>query len=113
MNTEKTIIAIFITIFVLALGGSLLYRSTAETVEITVIEKERVISNDASKYLIFTEDEVFENTDTFVFLKFNSSDLHRDLRVDETYTVTVVGWRIPVLSLYRNIIRIENNDTRN
>ena len=108
-NPAKTLLYFFIFVTVLAVGSGVVYRNTAETVEITVIEKERVISNDESKYLIFTEDEVFENTDTFVFLKFNSSDLYRDLRVGETYTVTVAGWRLPVLSMYRNIVRIDLN----
>ncbi|HHX70455.1 MAG TPA: DUF1523 family protein [Gallicola sp.] len=54
-----------------------------------------------------TEDEVFENEDEFIRLKFNSSDVQNKLKVDSTYTVRVIGWRIPFLSTYRNIIEIK------
>lgn len=109
----KIIIVFFAMILILTTIGTITYRNTIETVEIVVIEKERVISNDTSKYLIFTEDEVFENTDTILFLKFNSSDIYRKLEVGKSYSVTVVGYRIPVISLYRNIISIESNDIWN
>jgi hypothetical protein len=40
-------------------------------------------------------------------IKFNSSDLYKDLQIDSTYSVRVVGKRIPFLSMYRNIIEIK------
>lgn len=58
----------------------------------------------SSKYLVFTESEVFENTDAFWALKFNSSDIQGQIGVGETCTLRVYGWRIPFLSMYRNIL---------
>jgi len=82
------------------------YRGSAENVTIVVQEKERVADSDSSKYLIWAEDgDVFENTDSLWFGKFNSSDLYGDLMVGNEYCVTVAGWRIPFFSMYRNIIR--------
>jgi hypothetical protein len=100
---------ILIILFVIGFGtyGAIYYNS-AETITITVVDKERVLTGDASKYLVFTEDEVFENTDELLFLKFNSSDIYRDLDPGQTYNVVVVGWRVPFLSMYRNIIAISS-----
>ena len=50
-----------------------------ENISITVEDKERISnrSSDSSKYLIFTKNEVFENTDELFYLKFNSSDIYQ------------------------------------
>lgn len=74
---------------------------------ITIQEKERITDGGNSKYLVFTENEVFENTDSWLKLKFNSSDVYRDLKESETVTAEVCGWRVPFLSWYRNIIKIK------
>lgn len=60
-----------------------------------------------SKYLVFTENEVFENTDSWTFLKFNSSDIQNKFELKNTYRVKVAGWRIPFLSMYRNVIEVQ------
>lgn len=76
---------------------------------ITVTDKERVNSSGSSEYLIMGEDEngdtlVLENTDTWMRFKFNSSDIYAELKEGETYEVKVIGFRIPFLSLYENIL---------
>ena len=63
----------------------------------------------SDKYLIYTELEdgeilVLENTDELFYGKFNSSDMYADLKVGETYTFKVIGFRIPLFSSYQNII---------
>lgn len=86
------------------------YRSSAETISISVTGKERISQGSGDslthKYLVYTENETFENTDSILFLKFNSSDFQR--RLDGQKTVTVAGWRVPFLSMYRNIVKIHN-----
>ena len=83
-------------------------KSNQEDVNITV--KEKIVKNTSksSKYLIFTNGEVFENTDDIVFLKYNSSDIQSQLEVGKSYNVRVAGFRVPFLSWYRNIIKINN-----
>lgn len=105
---------IFYVIFVLIMFGGIFgfyYYQTAETVTITVTGKERIVESNGesttSKYIVQTETESFENTDDIIYLKFNSTDFDRWLVEDSTYTVTVVGWRLPYLSMYRNIVEIE------
>ena len=75
-------VAAIIAAFVLLAGGYALFvKSTEETVTITVTDKERITEKDSdggtsSKYLIFTDSETFENTDSTLFWKFNSSDVY-------------------------------------
>lgn len=73
--------------------------------------KERVMSQRGeaidSKYLIFTDQEVFENTDSLLRWKFNSSDLYGKIKVGQTCSFVVNGWRIPILSMYRNTLSAE------
>ncbi len=85
------------------------YRGSEATLTITIADKERitvrcgeVISN---KYIVFSEKgEVFENTDSILYLKFSSSDVQGHLKIGKEYEVKVAGWRIPFFSTYRNII---------
>jgi len=85
------------------------YKSV-DVIQITVTDKERIVTgsgeNTSSKYLVYTENEVFQNTDNILFLKFGSADVQNRLRVDSTYTVKVNGYRIPLTSSFRNILEI-------
>lgn len=102
---------LFALILVIGIGFSIAYYNAEETVVITVTGKERIVeasgSGDtqsvSSKYLVFTASETFENTDMLWIGKFNSSDIQGRLVVDSTYTAVVYGWRVPFLSMYRNI----------
>lgn len=109
MKNVSGIAAIVAVVSMLLLGIGFPYW-TADTVTITVTDKERVVKRNgnsvSSKYLVFTETETFENTDCLARFKFNSSDVQGRLKTGETYTVDVYGWRIPFLSAYRNIVRV-------
>jgi len=98
------------------LGGytTAYYLSATETT-INVNRLERIVESSGSgesqsttsKYLVFTDSDVFENTDSWLYLKFSSSDLYAKLEEGKTYRVKVAGWRIPFLSWYKNIIEIK------
>jgi hypothetical protein len=111
MLSSKSIIAIFAFMFIGIITYTVAYYSSIETIEITVTDKEITTSSTgesvSSKYLIFTEGEVFENEDALFLGKWNSSDVQGQLRIGETYTVKVIGWRLPFFSMYRNIIEIK------
>lgn len=104
--------AFFVVVILLFVFSAFVPYTTQDTVIITVTDKERIVENSGdsvnSKYLVFTETEVFENTDSLMVLKFNSSDIQAKLMRGETYTVRVYGWRVPVFSWYRNIIEIKD-----
>lgn len=103
----RLVIAVFVfgSLYLVALNESKC------NVLVTVIEKESTISgygkNTSNRYLIFTKTETFENTDEWITGKFNSSDLYSKLKPGKTYYLRVIGWRIPFLSMYRNIIEIK------
>ena len=97
-------ILILIALFVSLTSCELKY---IEDVRFKVTDKEIVVSRGVSKYLIFTEYEVFQNTDFIYTGKFNSSDYYRQLEIGKIYDATVIGFRIPYLSTYRNIIKIK------
>lgn len=89
-------------------GNYLVYTNTQEVVEVVVTGKERVTYGSgreiSSKYLVFTETETFENTDSLFAGKFNSSDLYGYLRAGQACRFRVLGFRVPFLSMYRNVI---------
>jgi hypothetical protein len=104
MKQKLVILAIIITIVFFTFGK---YIFTNESLTIKVTDKNVIVKDGKSKYLVNTTTEVFENTDYWQCLKFNSSDVQNNLIKDSTYKVKVIGWRIPFLSKYRNIIKIE------
>lgn len=78
------------------------FKDTVTSVVVT--EKERVSSGDSSRFMVWTKDEVFENTDSFWGWKFNSADIHGKMPVGEACDFEVTGWRVPFLSWNRNIL---------
>lgn len=80
---------------------------TVDTMTCTVDSKERVNNGEYSRYMVFCDEEVLENTDTFWHWKFNSADVYRDIKEGEQYELKVYGWRVPFLSMNRNIIDIQ------
>lgn len=110
-NNSLGFLSIPITVSIIALPfiqPFFLY-ATEDNVTFTVAKAERVIYGRSSKYLIFTKDETFENTDSIAYFKFNSSDLYGQINKGKTYKAKVAGVRIPFLSWYRNIIRIQES----
>lgn len=106
---------------VLVLGGLALVGAVAphfdrETYVARITKRERIVEgtgeNVSSKYLVFTElvggkVRVFENTDSPLELKWNSSDIYGTLVEGKTYSLRTYGWRIPFLSAYENILSAE------
>lgn len=96
-------IVVFIAVALVFLLGFVGYFHV-DTVQVKVTGKERIYNSEDSYYLVFTEEETFRNADSFVFFKFNSSDLQGRLRENQVYELDVYGFRIPLLSSYRNIV---------
>ena len=102
---EKFIIPTSAIIITGALGV-LGYWSLAKSKEegVCVKSKEISISDKNSKYLVFTNKEVFEITDTLIYGRFDSSDAYNKIDEGKCYDVELQGFRLPFLSMYRNII---------
>ena len=77
-------------------------------VTITVQDKERVCEsgNSSCKYLVFTDKGTFQNSDSLLSGKFDSSDVYGRLDEGKTYVVKVAGFRQGILSMYPNIIEV-------
>jgi len=106
--TKKGIIGLGVALAVLYGGRYVYVAATTKTVTDTFVrDSERVCSaNDAQqcKYIAYGTNTIYENTDEWVFLKFNSSDVNKVLVRGATCELKVYGWRIPFLSWYPNII---------
>ena len=105
------------TLIIIAVVGIIIFSLVAtfndKTYTITVTDKDRITTGGGdsikSKYLVFGDDEagnplVFENTDNLLRWKFKSSNIQGGLKVGHTYDVRVIGFRIPIFSIYENII---------
>jgi len=80
-------------------GGLSLFKKWL-TVNIT--HKERVDGT----YMIYTNRGPFELTDTFLFWRWNTSNVYGKIQPG-TYKISVWGWRSGYWSLYKNIIDID------
>lgn len=116
LNRDTTYLRWGLTAFVLfaVLGGAVAvaYHGSQETVTITVLDKERVCSTSSEgsscEYRVYAEGETFKNGDSLLFTKFDSADIQGRLQEGDSYDVTVVGWRIPFFSMFRNIIEVSD-----
>ncbi len=80
-----------------------------------VLVKDKQITTESAKkgdkvqstYLIFTDHGVFRNDDAGWFVKYNSSDVYGNLDIGKRYRFKVYGWRIPIFSMYPNLVRAE------
>lgn len=95
-----------IAIIALIIGSIAFERGTKDTVRVTVTDKIVKRYDDKDKYLIFTDSETFELTDTIAYGNFRSSDVYGKIKVGETYDFTVCGVRIGFTSSYRNIVEV-------
>ena len=104
---------LFLCVLLAVISYPIAYRMSEKTIEVMVTEKERITTGRGktidSKFLVYTEGGVFENTDSWLYFKFNSSNVQNELKVGESYMVRVAGWRIPLFSWYKNIIGITFN----
>ena len=105
-NYKSEITGVIITLIILLIFFSfkIIQSTNKQTITVTINEKVVKNSKNESRYLLFTDKEVLENRDMWLRGKFNSSDLQSELKVGHTYEMEVVGYRVRMLSWYRNIL---------
>lgn len=107
IDTKEVIIVLSFVVVILSVLFLITFpfieKTNEETIEIMVTEKS-IKPDQSNGYLIFTENEVFEIEDDVAYWRWDSSDTYNKIKVGETYNCKVCGWRIPMLSTYRNII---------
>ena len=104
---NRFIIGLIVLVVLSIIGYNIAWFSSSEEIEIKVNKTERINDKEDSKYLVYTDEETFENTDVTFLGKWDSSDIQGKLHSDSTYTVVVYGWRVPFFSMYRNITEIK------
>lgn len=79
-----------------------------KTYTATVTDKNIKNYSSSSKFLVFTktngETRVFSMEDTIMYGRWNTADDYAEIEVGETYTFKVIGWRIPFISEFENIV---------
>jgi len=97
----------FVIVMIVLIFGYIFFEPfITETEEvITVINTERW-GTEKEKNFIFTDDEVFINTNDYYHNKDNADELFVRLKPGYTYKVKIVGVYIPFLPHFRNIIDI-------
>ncbi len=78
----------------------------SETEESIVVINKEVWKGEKGKYFIFAENEVFLNEDNYYHNKSNAADLYSLFEAGQTYRVKIVGYYLPLIPRFRNIINI-------
>lgn len=109
-DAEMILLSLVVLFVVLIIGFFIfwgIYKSTHHArAQFTINKSERVCDGGkgSCKYLVYTDSGVFEDTDSIINHKYNSSDLYNQLKNNHTYDCDVTGFRIPFWSEYQNII---------
>ncbi len=78
----------------------------SETEETIVVINKEVWKGEKERYFIFAEDEVFLNENNYYHNKSNADDLYALFEAGKTYRVKIVGYYLPLIPRFRNIINI-------
>ena len=103
---KKILVIIFISIIALSCTGCMEYINE-QTVTCKVKDKWVKRYDEKDVYLISCDDEVYKIEDLLFFGKFDSSDMYASIDKGKTYKITTTGYRMPYLSEYKNINKIE------
>jgi hypothetical protein len=103
MNTFLVIL--FVVVAVFGLVYSVGYAFSGGSTHIVVKEKWVKYHDSDAKYLVSSVDgEVYEITDSWVRMRWDSSDLYAYLQSNMSCNIVYQGWRAPFFSDYKNII---------
>lgn len=112
----KIILFIVFTSLLLSVGTIIKFavkEITAKESIIFVTDKERITKNGASPgeiisyYLIYTDKETYELTDSIVIFRWNSSDVYGSIKENTCYSASSYGMRVPLFTWYRNLYNIK------
>lgn len=108
--TEVLIGAVVILMVVGGIGSAILrngYNRHEQTLHVQ--KAERVVSQGgkSAKYLVFADEGTYENVDSLLNGKWNSSDIYGQIKPGHTYKCLVYGWRNQFFSDYPNILKCE------
>lgn len=98
---------LFLVILMVLVCSIPFYYSSKEITQIQVSEKTVKYHEGDAKYLVFSESgDVYQVTDTFMLMHFTASNVYGELKEGKNYTIITYGWRVPILSMYKNIVEV-------
>jgi len=102
----STIVGILI-VFLVIIFGYLFFEPyiTEQTITIKVLNKSQ-FGNEPEKYFVFTENEVFYNSNDYYQNKENAREINDIIYPGSKYKVKVVGVYLPWIPRFRNITEI-------
>lgn len=108
-QNESGVVVVILLVVLVLLGGfifEIARNLNRHPVEFTVNKTERVVNPDGqgAKYIVYTSNGVYENTDSFLNMKFNSADLYNELQPNKKYECTAIGFRNGFFSWFENLI---------
>ncbi|ESQ89886.1 hypothetical protein ABAC460_11330 [Asticcacaulis sp. AC460] len=108
---KRLIVTILVVVVAVFVGWATCPYWTAGSTEVTVTHVENKLMDRHGKrqdvYLVFTSDGTYRNTDSLHYFKFNSSDIQGKLAQQGRFKISYYGFRVPVLSMYKNITKAE------
>lgn len=112
-NFFKFIIVKLIISVIVMLGVIMFFPHLIRSTYIVTIANKRTIRRDnTNTYLIYAQMEdgslkVFENANSLLEFKINSEDLYWGLRINRKYEIKAYGLNIPLISSYKNLIKVK------
>lgn len=104
------IVLILAAVLVFGIIWTIAARSSVREVTCTVQSVDRTSDgNGGSDARIYTKEcGVLENTDAWPFFKFDSADVQSQLKPGQVQTFEVAYWRIPLFSMFPDIIEVKH-----
>lgn len=95
-------------VVLLVVGGWSAYFGTTHDVTVRVNKTGQTCTSGSScTNLVYTDHGTFKNSDSLIAGKFNSSDVTGELCPGGVYKIKVRGWRIPLMSKWPNVLKVE------
>lgn len=114
-----------VAVVVLLIGAAVTRNITGdlkrETVVVTVKDKQiqQLIKSSGSslrteiRYLVFTDKEMFVVENSIMNGAYNNSEIYMSLDTGKQYTLTVCGYGKSIITEYRNIVKIQHDNSNN
>ena len=111
---KRGVIALFGIVLLLILARPIVLHAISETQTVVVDDKwTKRLSDGDDRYLVAvrpmngTNIEVMEVSDEWAFLSFDAADRYAKLQRGQTKEITSTGFRVPILSWFRNIVAVK------
>lgn len=100
---KKLILAICILIFTCVLGCAQ-WQSTRTTVDFKVTN---LLIDTNGEYRLLTDHGEFSIGDSLALMRWDSSTVAAKFEDGKRYRAEVIGWRVPLLSMYPNVVEVK------